>query len=144
MESKSTQTTTAYTTTRPDIFELVPHGSISILDVGCSNGALGQSLKMANPRRSVSGIEYDAQYASVASKELDFVVNADLNTFNWNESFSGQTFDCIIFADVLEHLIEPKICFQQALKHLSPNGCVIISVPNIRHISALYSIFIRG
>lgn len=31
-----------------------------------------------------------------------------------------------------------------ACNHLSENGCIIISLPNIRHISALYSIFFKG
>ncbi|WP_264569109.1 class I SAM-dependent methyltransferase [Rhodoferax antarcticus] len=126
------------------MFELVPHESLSILDVGCSNGSLGWCLKVARPNRVICGIEYDPQHALIAMKKLDYVVNVDLNEFDWNNAFANRTFDCIIFADVLEHLVQPKLCIQQALKFLHPNGCIIISVPNIRHFSAIYSIFIKG
>ena len=51
---ESSQKIAAYTTDRLDIFELVPHESLSILDVGCSNGSLGWSLKVAQPNRVIS------------------------------------------------------------------------------------------
>lgn len=131
----------AYTTPRLDVFEMVPPGARNILDVGCSNGALGRSLKDAQPGRSVSGIEFDTRFAQEASRYLDHVVNADLNLLDWREALAGRSFDCIIFADVLEHLQDPRRCLLQARQHLQQGGCVVVSLPNIRHLSALLAIY---
>jgi len=134
----------AYTTPRPDVFEMVPPTASRILDVGCSNGALGRSLRAAQPGRSVCGIEFDTRFAHEAAAHLDHVVNGDLNLLDWREALPGRSFDCIIFADVLEHLMEPQRCLMQAHQHLQPGGCVVVSLPNIRHLSALRAIFLGG
>ncbi len=134
----------SYTTTRSDVFEMVPASARQILDVGCSNGALGRSLRAALPGRSVCGVEFNSKFAQEAAAHLDHVVNADLNMPDWHKAFAGRSFDCIIFADVLEHLVDPQRCLTQARQYLQLDGCVVVSLPNIRHISALWSIFLRG
>jgi 2-polyprenyl-3-methyl-5-hydroxy-6-metoxy-1,4-benzoquinol methylase len=134
----------AYTTPRRDVFDMVPIHAKNILDVGCSNGALGRSLMSAVAGRRVSGIEYDSNFAKEASTYLPHVVNADLNSLAWKDAFEGIFFDCIIFSDVLEHLIEPRQCLRQACEHLERGGSIVISIPNIRHVSVFKSIFLDG
>lgn len=134
----------AYTTPRPDIFELVPSTARDVLDVGCSNGALGRSLKQALPGRQVSGIEFDASFAKEASEHLDRVVHADVNVLDWRATMGESRFDCIVFADVLEHLIDPQRCLAHARQQLRPGGCIVISLPNIRHLSSIRAIFVGG
>lgn len=123
---------------------MVPHTATDILDVGCSNGALGRALLVANPSLNICGIEYDNTFSREAAIHLNQVINADLNVLDWQETWSNRTFDCVIFADVLEHLIDPRACLLQAFNHLRSDGCIIISLPNIRHISAFKSIYING
>jgi 2-polyprenyl-3-methyl-5-hydroxy-6-metoxy-1,4-benzoquinol methylase len=123
---------------------MVPLAARHILDVGCSNGALGRSLLAGRADRSVCGIEFDPAFASEAAKHLDYVVTADLNMLDFDTALADRRFDCIIFADVLEHLIEPRRCLEQAIRFLQPGGCVVVSVPNIRHLSALWAIFLGG
>lgn len=144
LEMPSSQTRQAYTTPRPDVSSLVPDDALWVLDVGCSNGALGQSLKAENRHRRVLGIEYDATFVAQAAAVLDGVVQADLNRFNWDLGQHSAPFDCMVFADVLEHLQDPADCLRQALVHLRPGGTVVVSLPNIRHLHALWSIFVRG
>ena len=134
----------AYTTPRPDVFGMVPYAAIAILDVGCSNGALGASLKFAQSGRRVCGIEMDADFALEAGTRIDRVICSDLNQFDWNVFANDTKFDCIIFADILEHLIDPEKHLKAARRFLQPGGCLVISLPNIRHISSFYSIFIKG
>jgi SAM-dependent methyltransferase len=140
----ASQRDAAYTTSRPDVCEMVPPEARYILDVGCSNGALGRFLKQVQPERSLFGIEFDAAFAQEAAKHLQQVVHADLNLLDWRLVFGERRFDCIIFADVLEHLINPQSCLRQAVQHLQPNGCLVISLPNIRHLSALGAIYFQG
>jgi len=134
----------AYTGARSDIVDMVPASAGKILDVGCSNGATGRALKALNLTRSVCGIEYDAEFARHAARDLDFVVHGDLNVLDWQSSLGERRFDCIIFADVLEHIVSPQRCLQQAKGFLLPGGTVVVSLPNIRHVSALRSIFLQG
>jgi SAM-dependent methyltransferase len=135
---------TAYTTSRSDIFALVPQGARAILDVGCSSGELGASLRQAVSGREVTGIEMDPSYCALAGDRLDEVICADMNNFDWHAVANRKTFDCIIFADVLEHLTDPLRHLTAAAECLRPNGVIVVSLPNIRHITAFYSIFVCG
>jgi len=123
---------------------MVPLTAMSVLDVGCSTGALGANLRTARPGRKVIGVEGDAEFVSEAATRLDRVIHADLNLLEWANAFSDAKFDCIIFADVLEHLVDPRKQLTQAQCCLRSGGCFVISLPNIRHVSSLYSIFVRG
>lgn len=138
------QRDTAYTTPRPDVFAMVPRTAQSILDVGCSNGALGASLRHVFAMRRIVGVEGDAAFAAEAARHLDKVICADLNSFDWPVAMQDMLFDCVIFADVLEHLIDPARHLVEAQRFLRPGGCIVISLPNIRHASSLHSIFIKG
>lgn len=134
----------AYTSVRHDVIGLIPESARVILDLGCSNGALGGFLKAHSSHRRVFGIEYDARFVEAAGAVLDGVVQADLNRLDWGSILPGVSFDCVIMADVLEHLVDPEKCLAGVLSRCSPGGCVIVSLPNIRHISALWSIFVEG
>lgn len=134
----------AYTTPRPDVFELVPPSARSVLDLGCSNGAFGHSLKRARPDRQVFGVEFDAAFAAEAGTRLDRVIQGDLNRFDWAGAWGSQRFDCIVFADVLEHLAQPADCLRQAVEYLQPGGCAVVSLPNVRHLPSFTSIFVSG
>jgi trans-aconitate methyltransferase len=96
-----TQTLTrneAYTSARSDIAMLVPESAQDILDVGCSNGALGRTLINLHPGRRVCGIELDKAFSLEAAQYLDEVVSGDLNSLDWETAFPGRSFDCMIFA----------------------------------------------
>ena len=134
----------AYTTLRSDIFQMVPDTAMDILDVGCSNGELGASLLAAVPGRKVVGIDFDRDFREQAETRLDEFIHADINHLDWEKTFSKNRFDCLIFADVLEHLADPWGHLASACACLRPGGSVVVSLPNIRHVSAFYSIFVRG
>lgn len=135
----------AYTSVRQDIAELVPLEAIRILDVGCSSGALGGYLKCHSPDRKVIGIEMDAKLAGQAIHVLDALIHSDLESLDLNSALAAHApFDCIICADVLEHLRDPEKQLIALTKFLSPNGKLIVGLPNIRHHSALWEIFFRG
>ena len=140
----SLATLQSYTTQRPDILARVPSDAMCILDAGCSNGSLGEMLRTLVPGRRVEGIEFDVSFCQQAAEKLDKVIQADMNHFEWSLHYSESFFDCMIFADVLEHLIQPWQTLQEAVKYLKDDGVVIVSLPNVRHISALNSIFIKG
>ena len=133
----------SYTNQRHDITSLVPAHALRILDIGCSTGDVGAVLKAVRPNRQIVGIELDVAMARRAANELDLVFQADVIAFDWTR-LTGAQFDCILCADILEHLADPETTLAQAALHLAPDGCLILSVPNVRHISVWYWVFVRG
>jgi predicted TPR repeat methyltransferase len=53
----------------------------------------------------VAGVEISPEYAASARERLDEVTTADLELFL--SSPHDATFDCVVAADVLEHLVDP-------------------------------------
>ncbi len=108
----------------------VAGGGARLLDVGCSRGYLMNKLRGQN--WTVVGIEPNSDDAKIASQ-------TGFNVFNCSaeEALKANLgkYDRIIFADVLEHLVNPTEVLQAYRRHLTENGTVVISVPNIAHLS---------
>ncbi|MCP4744220.1 MAG: methyltransferase domain-containing protein, partial [Actinomycetales bacterium] len=60
------------------------------------------------------------------------------------DSLSGRQFDCLMYADVLEHIREPESVLAAHIPLLKPGGTVIISVPNFRHYTVFCALFLHG
>ena len=133
----------AYANPRPDVAALVPSSAHRILDLGCSTGHLGEAL--ARPGRTVIGVEVDPGLAAMARNRLDLVVEHDLEALVGPADIEGLLgpFDCIIAADVLEHLRDPWSVVRWAADHLAPDGCLVVSVPNIRHLRTFWLLLVR-
>jgi SAM-dependent methyltransferase len=129
----------AYENPRPEVQALVPVGARRILDLGCASGALGAALK-ARQECEVVGIESGPDYARDAESRLDRVICADLNTF---EADLGR-FDCLIAADVLEHLVDPWAVLARWAGSLEPGTRAVISLPNARHWEVFRELAVRG
>lgn len=129
----------AYENARPEVAALVPAGARRILDLGCASGALGAALKRRQPCEVV-GIESDPDYARDAGGRLDRVVCADL------DDFAGDLgrFDCLIAADVLEHLVDPWAVLARWSQSLEPGCRAVLSIPNARHWEVFRELGLRG
>lgn len=55
----------------------------------------------------------------------------NLNNESFDPKLIKKKYDIIIFADVLEHLINPELILTYFKKYLKPDGQIIISLPNI-------------
>lgn len=115
---------------RPDVQRLVPLGASNIIELGCSTGALGEALKLRQNAR-VFGVELLEDYASQARERLDQVLVSDAETFAAGQPPQGAPFDCLIAADVLEHLVDPWETLRRTVGMLAPAATVIVSVPNV-------------
>jgi 2-polyprenyl-3-methyl-5-hydroxy-6-metoxy-1,4-benzoquinol methylase len=132
----------AYENPRPEVQELVPIGARRILDLGCSSGSLGAALK-ARQGAEIVGIELEPDYAADAATRLDRVITADLDELEFDGSDLG-SFDCLLAADVLEHLRDPWSAFARAAALLEPEGTAVISVPNVRYWETFVQVGLRG
>ena len=133
----------SYIGNRKDILNIVPHEAVKILDIGCSIGTLGSQIKQRQ-KAKVVGIELDKKMAKKAEEKLDRVIIGNIELINLKDYYPLCYFDCIIFADVLEHLKDPWKILENCKDFLNENGCVISSIPNVRHYSTLYNLLIKG
>lgn len=134
----------AYENPRPDVQVLVPRSARRILDMGCSSGALGAAIKQRQ-EAEVVGIELLAEYADDARERLDRVLGADLEQiFATSPPADLGEFDCLIAADVLEHLRDPWQVLTAAARLLAPGGTAVISVPNVGYWGTFRELFVRG
>lgn len=100
------------------------------LDVGCSTGYLAEILTRQG--WTVDGIESDPVSSALASRACRRVFDQPVEL--WKPATAN--YDLIIFGDVLEHLVNPEqelVRFAQ--NHLSPGGQIIISLPNVAHVT---------
>lgn len=133
----------SYVAARPDIEALIPTSVRAVLDVGCSVGTLGLAIKIRHGAK-VTGIELSPVMAAIARTRLDSVIVGDADEALASAEIQGQRFDVIIFADVLEHLQDPWATLRLARGLLAPNGSIITSIPNIRHLDTIWNLVIRG
>lgn len=139
----------AYASPRPEVAALVPVSARRILDLGCSTGHLGAALLAdrggsAIPRE-VIGVEMDPTLAAEARHRLSSVVEADLERLA-SAPVPGELaepFDCVIAADVLEHLRDPWSIVRWAAERLTASGSLVISVPNIRHLRTFWLLLVK-
>lgn len=127
---------------RPDILALLTTPIGRVLDVGCGPGLTGEAVRVAGARE-VWGLERDPELAEEARRRLDHVICSDLGT-SAIEQLPTDYFDTIIYADVLEHLVDPWAVLKEQIVLLAPGGTAVISLPNVRHLRVLAPLILRG
>lgn len=135
----------AYENARPEVVALVPAGARRVLDVGCASGALGTAL-IARQGCEVVGVELDPAYAADAAGRLSRVVRGDLDVLAASDEALADLgrFDCIVAADVLEHLRDPWLVLGRLVTLLEPGGSVVVSLPNVRFWETFWQLGVRG
>jgi methionine biosynthesis protein MetW len=118
----------AYESVRTEIVDLVPAAARRVLDLGCSTGWLAAALKERS-EVEVVGIEREPAYAALAKERCDRVVVGDVEDV---PSDLGR-FDCLVAADVLEHLVDPWSALEAYARLLEPGCRAIVSLPNAAH-----------
>ena len=125
-----------YRIVTPDLLDRIPLNAKTVVEVGCCSGALGGAYKLRNPQVHYIGVEAMTEPAADASKVLDQVIvgNAeDPLLFGGNV----QNVDCLVYGDVLEHLVNPWDCLSHHLELLSEDGLVVACIPNAQHWSVM-------
>ena len=127
-----------YSVVRHDIIEVVPDSVKTLLEVGCGFGYTSKIIKDLLNIQYTMGIEISEKSARIASNLLDKVLICDIEQEEPDLPLSF--FDCIICADVLEHLRNPWSTLEMLKKYLNNEGIIIASIPNIRNIQPLMKI----
>ena len=101
-------------------------GRSPILDVGAGAGFLGRQL--TGTQVALDAVEPDDASARVAEKYYRAVYREPAETFIPRDAYG-----VMVFGDVLEHLISPEKIVARLLGCLTPDGIVLVSLPNIAH-----------
>lgn len=120
------------------ILEQIRRGSV-VLEFGPANGRMTKYLK-----QELDCDVYLAEIDEEAGKQAllygkDLVIG-DVENFEWFERYRDIKFDYIVFADVLEHLRDPKTVLDRCKLLLKHEGSVLLSVPNLAHNSVLINL----
>jgi 2-polyprenyl-3-methyl-5-hydroxy-6-metoxy-1,4-benzoquinol methylase len=125
---------------RPDIISAVPPDARTVLSVGCAAGRTEAELVKRGIK--VVGVEINPEAAKIARQRGLTILDGDVSEID--VAVAGEFYDCIIYADVLEHLPDPLSVLQRHVSSLKKGGTVIISVPNFRHHSVFQQLFVHG
>jgi 2-polyprenyl-3-methyl-5-hydroxy-6-metoxy-1,4-benzoquinol methylase len=125
-----------YAGDRSDLLEWVGGRHGRVLEVGCGSGGNARWLRLHGATRIV-GIELDQASAVRAREVFDAVINESVET-----AVHGieESFDLVICADVLEHLVDPWSVVAALARRVADDGLLVVSIPNIRHYRALWRI----
>lgn len=125
---------------RPEMLPFVPAHCRRLLDVGCGTGAFGESLKRTR-KIEIWGVEPVRAAAAKALTKIDHVINGP---FDPETALPAAAFDCVVFNDVLEHMVAPEQALRQAKALLSQGGTIIASVPNIQYFPVVWQLFFHA
>ncbi len=100
-----------------------------LLDVGAADGLL--SGKMTEQGWRVTAIEGDPALAQASIRYCERMINVNLDRKIPEVEASV---DAIVYADVLEHLVDPWRVLVTLNHVLAPEGFVVVSVPNVAHL----------
>ena len=123
-----------YENPRHEMLNYIPENCRRSVEFGCGTGAFSYLLKTER-KAETWAVEIHKESAASAAEKLDRVINAD--AMQGIEELPENYFDCAVFLDVLEHLVDPYQLLQRIKTKLRPEGIVVCSIPNIRYYRAL-------
>lgn len=112
----------------------------AVLEFGPGNGRMTNYL-LQEKQCTVSIVEFDEELYNFVMQFATDGFLGNIEDYLWLEHFAGKTFDYIIFADVLEHLVDPEKALAMAKTLLKPTGRILITFPNLAHNSVLIGLF---
>ncbi|MBU4348480.1 class I SAM-dependent methyltransferase [Patescibacteria group bacterium] len=127
-----------YNNARKDIIKIIPKNVKKILSLGCGAGITEKILEEKHIK--VTGIELNKKIAETAKKNMTKVFVGNIEKINIPFK---KYFDCILYADSLEHLTNPQKSLILTEKYLKDKGFLIISFPNIRFWYTFYMLFFK-
>ena len=129
-----------YEGARPDVQAVVPIDATRILELRCSTRRVGAAIK-ARQHVRITGVELDELYAEDAKASIDRAIRSSAEGFMAEPAPDSAYFDCLIAADVLEHLVDPWDVLSKSVSMLAPGATVVVSVPNVLYWPQLRRLF---
>lgn len=130
-----------YVDQRKEMLKYIPKGAEKSLEFGCANGRFSAIIKEKYGMEAWA-VEMDKKAAQEAARKLDRVINAE--AYESLKDIPDYYFDCIIFNDILEHLIDPYLLLISVKKKLTDDGVIVVSIPNVRYFRQFFDYALKG
>lgn len=102
----------------------------SILDIGCGDGRLLYQFR--DRFKQLIGLEYSAGRLEVARHNLaDCEFRGICGSAEAMTDIASDSIDCIVSADVIEHIPDVYVAVDEMFRVLRPGGLMVINTPNI-------------
>ena len=132
-----------YDQIRKDLINLIPENVKidAFLDVGCGTGATSEFIRTKFNVNFSVGIEINEKAAAIAKNRVDMLYQDSIEDDSL--ILPQNKFDLVVFADVIEHLVDPWSTLIKTVRSVRSKGYVLFSIPNVQHWRVLLSL-IRG
>lgn len=127
-----------YRANRGIMAAFLPEHYDRVLEVGCGSGVFAGQLRQACEQW---GVEPNTAAAAEAAKRMDRVLTGVYDQVA--DQIPDRYFDLVICNDVIEHMSDHDRFLQDIKAKLRPGGYIVGSIPNVRHITALYKLLIK-
>lgn len=118
-----------------DISKHITNHKKSILDIGCANGGLLSELRNQG-FNDLTGLDPSSACVSyVNNLNIDVYLGS---IFGENVSLPKKKFDLVILSHVLEHILDVRSAYKNALSLLKEDGLLYIEVPDASRYRAYY------
>lgn len=124
---------------RREIEPLLPSCALRVLEIGCSAGGTISWLKTIWPDAEFVGVDGNPSVLDALRSSADTALMHDLD----KPLPDIGKFDLVLALDILEHLRNPKAVLADLVTRLSDSGRVIVSLPNLAHISVVADLALR-
>ncbi len=108
------------------VYDWVPDGTGSVLDIGCGNGVFTQWL--CRKAAAVTGTDHNQKQLDYGRREFRDV--SFVQSEGEDLPFESETFDAVVMTEVLEHMTDDRRALAEAVRVLKPDGRLIVTVPN--------------
>jgi SAM-dependent methyltransferase len=137
-----------YNRVNPDLLRLMPPDAGIVFEVGCGAGALAEAYRRINNQVLYLGIEKNpsAAIAGEAAGRIDRLVVGDVEEVDPEAlglRAEAPGVDCLVFGDVLEHLVDPWSALIRLTRLVRQGGQVVACIPNVQHYSVIVNL-LRG
>lgn len=127
-----------YKNLRREMTQFLPETYSRVLEVGCGAGSFRNNLTQKN---EYWGVEMVESAAAQAEGKLDRVLHGCF--LDKSSEIPDGYFDLIVCNDVMEHMPDHDLFLKTIKTKISRGGCLVLSVPNIRHIACLFDLLVR-
>jgi SAM-dependent methyltransferase len=124
---------------RHEIRPLLPKTAANILEIGAASGQTLRWMRTIYPNAVTTGVEINDAVAEELSRNADVAIIGGID-----ECLPRlKKYDLILLLDILEHLVDSANVLQSVRRLLQPGGQVVVSVPNIAHLSVTIPLLFR-
>ncbi len=126
-----------YRANRGVMTRFLPDSYQRVLEVGCGAGGFYDHLQQPC---EVWGVEPNPDAAKAAATKLHRVLTGRYD--HLADQLPDGYFDMIVCNDVIEHMDDHDAFLEAIKRKMRPGGVIVGSIPNIRHITALFKLLI--